>query len=97
MSRGVPDRPVYAADRLSQRVGTATATVVAARRRTAAGHRRGTFGQPRVPGGGQRSEIDLVAWLLSLPWPWPAGRVTAHQDGPWLAGRTPVQPQVTAV
>ena len=47
------------------------------------------------PGGGQRSEIDLVASLLSLPWP--PGRARSHQDGPWLAGRTPVQLQVTAV
>jgi len=60
------------------------------------GEVEGGANQPRVPGGGQRGEIDLVVSLLSIVAV--AGRrATAHQDGPWPARRTPVQLQVTAV
>ena len=48
----------------------------------AAGHRRGAFDQPRVPGGGQRSEIDLVASLLAV-----AGRTSRGAPGRAVACR----------
>jgi hypothetical protein len=37
-----------------------------------AGHRRGALDQLRAPGG-RRSEIDLIASVLSLSWLWLAG------------------------